>query len=351
MKKVVITGITGMDGSHMVDFLLSLNKEHLFNGLSDGDTFKVYGCIRRSSSPNLQNLKNSLNDPNFELINFDLSDSASIDSVVSKVKPDYFFNFAAQSFVGSSWDIPEQTYDINATAVLRILNSIKNHCPNCRFYSAGSSEEFGDVIYSPQDESHPLRPRSPYGASKASARHIVKVYRESYGLFAVQGFLFNHESPRRGGEFVTQKIIKTIKNISVSISINDDFKPLQLGNIYAKRDWSHAEDFVKGVFLMLRQDEPREYILSSGETYTVKYFVSKTLELADLLNDGKWVGSGLNEKFIHDKYGTIVEINEEFYRPCEVELLLGDSSKIKKDLGWEPEYSIDELIKDMYYGK
>lgn len=351
MKKVVVTGVTGMDGSHMVDYILGLNDEFKQTGLALGNAFKVYGCVRRSSSPNLKKVEKNLDNPNFELVNFDLSDSASIDSVISKIKPDYFINFAAQSFVGSSWDIPEQTFDINATAVLRILNSIKNHCPECRFYSAGSSEEFGDVLYSPQDEEHPLRPRSPYGAAKAAARHIVKVYRESFGIFAVQGYLFNHESPRRGEEFVTQKIIQSVKKIRANINYNEPFESLKLGNIYAQRDWSHSKDFVRGIFLMLCQSEPIEYVLSSGETNTVKYFVEKTLDLANLLQGGKWVGEGVDEKFIHSKHGVIVEIDEAYYRPCEVDLLLGDSSKIKRKLDWEPEFNIDKLIEDMYYGE
>jgi GDPmannose 4,6-dehydratase len=201
---------------------------------------------------------------------------------------------AAQSFVGASWQIPEQTFDIDAVGVIRCLEAIRKHAPNCKFYNAGSSEELGNVDYSPQDEAHPLKPRSPYGAAKAAARHIVKVYRESYNLFAIQGLLYNHESPRRGEEFVTRKITKEIAKIKKAIDYGYQFKPLELGNIYAKRDWSHAKDFVRGIWMMLNQEKPTEYILASGETHTVKEFIEKSFKYINI--KGEWLGEGLNER-------------------------------------------------------
>lgn len=331
-KKILITGVTGQDGSYMADYLL------------DNTGHEVYGMVRRASTNNHHNIKHLLNNPKFKLVTGDLTDSQSIDNIVREIGPDYFINLAAQSFVGASWQIPEQTFDVGSMGVIRCLEAIRKHVPNCRFYNAGSSEELGDVDYSPQDENHPLKPRSPYGAAKAAARHIVKVYRESYNLFAIQGLLYNHESPRRGEEFVTKKITKEIAKINKALNYNEEFKPLELGNIYAKRDWSHAKDFVRGIWMMLNQDKPIEYILSSGETHTVKEFIDKTFKFIDI--QGFWTGEGINEKFIY-KDRILVQINPLFYRPAEVDLLLGKSDKARKKLGWFPEISFDSLIQEM----
>lgn len=277
-KKVLITGVTGQDGSYMADFLLE-STDH-----------EIYGMVRRTSTKNYKNIEHLLSNPRFKIVTGDLSDSQSIDNLVRDINPDYFINLAAQSFVGASWQIPEQTFDIDAIGVIRCLEAVRKHAPNCRFYNAGSSEELGNVDYSPQDEKHPLKPRSPYGAAKAAARHIVKVYRESYNLYAIQGLLYNHESPRRGEEFVTRKITKNVARIKKAIENNENFEPLQLGNLDAKRDWSHAKDFVKGIWLMLNQEQPKEYILSSGETHTVREFVEKSFIAAGINNfywDGK----------------------------------------------------------------
>jgi GDPmannose 4,6-dehydratase len=341
MKKVIITGVTGQDGSYMADYLL------------DNTNYEIYGMVRRTSTNNYHNIKHLLNNSRFKLITGDLTDSQSIDNIIREVTPDYFINLAAQSFVGSSWQIPEQTFDIDAIGVIRCLEAIRKHAPNCRFYNAGSSEELGNVDYSPQDENHPLKPRSPYGAAKAAARHIVKVYRESYNLYAIQGLLYNHESERRGEEFVTRKITKEVSRIKKAIDSASIFKPLELGNIYAKRDWSHAKDFIRGIWMMLNQEQPNEYILASGETHTVKEFIEKAFELAGIF--GRWIGEGLNEKFVLVKtinttyYDNLilVKINESFYRPAEVDLLLGDPSKAKRELNWEREISFDELVKLM----
>jgi GDPmannose 4,6-dehydratase len=337
-KKIIITGVTGQDGSYMADHLL------------ESTEYEIYGMVRRASTNNYHNIKHLLNNPRFKLVTGDLTDSQSIDNIVRDIQPDYFINLAAQSFVGASWQIPEQTFDIDAIGVIRCLEAIRKHSPQCKFYNAGSSEELGNVDYSPQDENHPLKPRSPYGAAKAAARHIVKVYRESYKLFAIQGLLYNHESPRRGEEFVTRKITKEIARIKKALDGGYEFEPLELGNIYAKRDWSHAKDFVHGIWLMLNQEEPKEYILASGETHTVKEFVEKAFNYAGI--DGYWGHSSsdrseLNEEFYSKNNQILVKINPVFYRPAEVDLLLGDSSKARKHLLWSPKISFNDLVKEM----
>jgi GDPmannose 4,6-dehydratase len=337
-KKVLITGITGQDGSYMADFLL------------EETDYEIFGMVRRTSTNNYFNIKHLLNNPRFELITGDLTDSQSIDNIVREIQPDYFINLAAQSFVGASWQIPEQTFDIDAVGVIRCLEAIRKHAPNCRFYNAGSSEELGNVDYSPQDEKHPLKPRSPYGAAKAAARHIVKVYRESYNLFAIQGLLYNHESPRRGEEFVTRKITKEVARIKKSIDYKNYFEPLELGNIYAKRDWSHSKDFVKGIWLMLNQSDPKEYLLASGKTHTVKEFVEKSFEFAGIKGYWGYLSndrSEINEKFFSEKNEILVKINPIFYRPAEVELLMGDATQAITELNWKPEISFENLIKEM----
>ena len=325
MKKVLITGILGQDGANMAELLL--NKGDL----------RVYGMMRRSGSPNYRNIKSFSGDDNFEIVDGDLSDSASIDSLVKTLQPDYFVNFGANSFVGVSWDVPLSVLDVNTGGVIRCLEAIRKFKPDCRFYSAGSSEEFGDVDYSPQDIKHPVKPRSPYGASKAAARHIVKVYRESYDLYAVHSILFNHEGTRRGEEFVTRKITKKVAEIKFALDSGKSFEPLQLGNVDAKRDWSDSEDFVNGIWAMLNEPKhPKDYVLASGETHTIKEFVEKAFDYAGIR--GQWVeveGKPEKTRYIYDcddKYYNLVVINPEFYRPAEVELLLGDSTPIREEI-------------------
>ena len=348
-RTVVITGVTGQDGSHMVDFLLK-NTDLL-----------IFGGVRRLSVYNHENIRHISSD-RFHLINFDLTDPHAIARTVEKLQPDYFINFAAQSFVASSWDFARQTWQANSTSVLDILEAIRLHKPSCRLYQAGSSEEFGNVLYAPQDEKHPLRPRSPYGASKAAARQLIKVYRESYNLYAIQGWLFNHEGTRRGEEFVTRKITKNIARIYNGIKNNIEFAPLELGNMDAKRDWSDAEDFVEGVWMMLNQDScnsnyngtPQEYVFSSNETHTIREFVEKAFKYAGI--EGSWIyidpdGKAEDEVFCRKKsdgkYEVLVKINPKFYRPAEVELLLGDSTRARNELGWRPKISFDNLVKKM----
>lgn len=331
-KKVIITGVTGQDGSYMADFLL---KE---------TDCEIYGIVRRASTNNQKNIQHLLENPRVKFLTGDLTDSQSIDNIIRDIQPDYFINFAAQSFVTASWQIPEQTFDIDAIGVIRCLEGIRKHVPNCRFYNAGSSEEFGDVDYSPQDNEHPLKPRSPYGAAKAAARHIVKVYRESYNLFAIQGLLYNHESPRRGEEFVTRKITKQVAKIKKAIDYKYPFSPLELGNIYSERDWSHSKDFIEGIWLMLNKNEPKEYILASGETHTVKEFVKLAFSIANI--NGEWVGENLNEKFIYNNLELVI-INPNLYRPAEVSTLLGDPSTAKLELKWRLNTTFYDLVKEM----
>ena len=333
MSKVIITtGVTGQDGSHMVDYLLK------------NTDFKIYGGVRRLSVPNHDNLSH-IKDPRFELVNIDLTDSHSIEQAVLNLKPDYFINFAAQSFVGSSWDFPKQTFETNATAVLDILEAVRVHRPECRVYNAGSSEEFGDVVSSPQNEEHPLRPRSPYGASKASARHLIKVYRESYNLYAVQGWLFNHEGVRRGYEFVTRKITSSVAKIYRALGDDSKVPVLEVGNMDAERDWSDAEDFMEGIWLMLNQETPKDYVLSSGEVNTVRDFLKFSFKSAG--TPIYFTGEGENEKVFHESGKLLVRINPKFYRPAEVNLLKGDPTLAIKELGWKPKCKFQDLVKKM----
>ena len=339
-KAVVITGVTGQDGSHMADFLLK-NTDYI-----------IFGGVRRLSVYNHENIKH-INSDRFHLINFDLTDAHAISRTVEKLQPDYFINFAAQSFVASSWDFARQTWATNSTAVLDILEAIRSYKPNCRLYQAGSSEEFGNIIYAPQDEKHPLRPRSPYGASKAASRQLIKVYRDSYNLYAIQGWLFNHEGVRRGEEFVTRKITKNVARICHAIKNDKEFLPLELGNMQAKRDWSDAEDFVEGVWMMLNQDKynlnyngyPQEYVFSSNETHTIKEFVEKAFYIAGIKGD--WIGENEHTMYVSNDNKILVQVNPKFYRPAEVELLLGDSNKARKELNWTPKIPFDKLVEKM----
>jgi GDPmannose 4,6-dehydratase len=330
MAKIIITGCSGQDGSYMADYLLE-NTDH-----------EIYGMVRRASKPDYSNLSNALNNSRFQIVCGDLSDSQSIDNIISNILPDYFINFAAQSFVGSSWQLPEQTFDVNAVGVIRCLEAIRKHVPQCRFYSAGSSEEFGDVVFVPQNSSHPIRPRSPYGASKAAARHIVKVYRESYGIYAIQPFVFNHESPRRGEEFVTRKITKGIARIFHAIHNKELFKPIELGNVESKRDWSHAKDIVEGIWLMLNQPTAeKEYVLSSNIMHSVYEFLETALLAAGIQyykEKNIWFEKTFNIP--------LTIINPKFNRLADVQELQGDSSELRS-LGWTPKYSFVDLVTEM----
>ena len=334
MKKIIVTGVTGQDGSHMVDYLLQ------------NTDYKIYGTARRLSVKNHENILHLENESRFELIDMDLNDAHSIRDIVIDLQPDFFINFAAQSFVAGSWSYPIQTWETDSNAVLHILESIRRFSPHCRFYNAGSSEEFGDVISSPQNESHPLLPQSPYGAAKCAARHIVRVYRESYGLYAIQGWLFNHEGKRRGLDFVTRKITHGIAKIKIQIENNQKITPLTLGNIEAKRDWSDAEDFMHGVWLMLNQDRPKNYVLASGEMHSVREFLEEALNYSGI----KYIQSGEKEeeKYFTENKEVLFEVNPKFYRPAEVHKLCGDPSLAEKELHWERKTDFKKLVQKMY---
>jgi GDPmannose 4,6-dehydratase len=351
-KKIIITGVTGQMGSHLVD-------QYLEKG------YDVYGTLRRTSVPNLKNLRAAANNPNFNLEVMDLGDAPSINRLVASVKPDIFVNCAANSFVGTSWTLPEQHIEFNTLGVLRQLEAIKSQGRPVKYLNFGSSEEFGNVAESPQSEKTELRARSPYAVSKIAARHLVKVYRESYGMFAIQPWCFNYEGPRRGDEFVTQKIVKgLVRRLAALIESRAKAfwseESLKLGNLNPRRDWSHAKDFAKGIDLMLNQNEPKEFVLSSGKTHSIREFVSETLRAIeevsgeDFSNLGialNWKGHGEQEKLMVTVAGNeqrpLIEVSPEFFRPCEVELLIGNSSKIRSDLGWKPDFDFRGLVKDM----
>ncbi len=353
-KKVIISGVSGQDGSYMVDYLLA-NTTHL-----------IYGMVRRTAKPDYSNLEKALSNPRFQLVVGDLSDSQSIDNLVRRIKPDYFINLAAQSYVGSSWDLVEMTLDTTGIGLARILESVRRHVPQCRVYSAGSSEQWGDVAYSPQDEKHPMRPRSPYGCAKCLASHLAKVYRESYGLYVVHAILTNHESERRGHEFVTRKITLGVARIAKAIKEGKPFDPIELGNLDAKRDWSHAEDFVEGMWRMLHQEEHREtmrgvlpqhlsrcleeYVLASGESHTVRDFVNRAFWAAGFYSID-WsmpLGAiGPESEVGYADGHLVIRINPEHYRPADVEQLLGDSTRARTELNWSPKVSFDQLVERM----
>jgi GDPmannose 4,6-dehydratase len=354
---VFVTGCTGQDGSHMIDYLLRETNNYIIGG------------ARRLSIDNHDNIKHLENEKRFQLVNFDLTDSHSIYKIMEYAKPDYFINFAAQSFVASSWDFARQTWESNSTSVLDCLEAIKRIKPSCRFYNAGSSEEFGSVDYEPQDENHPPRPRSPYGASKCAARTLIKVYRESYGLYAVQGWLFNHEGIRRGHEFVTRKITSGVARIHKAIEEKKEFDPLFLGNINAYRDWSDAEDMVDAVWRMLNQDKYyrltknisegsfsvkyiEDYVVGSGEKHSIREFAEKAFELVDI--KGYWTNiTDKPESYqfhkMNEPHTVLIKIDPKFYRPAEVEILLANPIKIKEELGWSPQTTFDKLVEKMVF--
>ena len=330
MKTAIITGVTGQDGSYLTELLLSKG-------------YKVYGIIRRASTPHTQRIDH-IHDKNFILREGDLTDKASIERIIHEAQPDEFYNLAAQSFVPVSWTNPELTAEITAIGVLKCLDAIKHYQDTTgkkiKFYQAGSSEQYGKVRETPQNENTPFYPRSPYGVAKVFGYEITRNYRESYNLNARTGILFNHESPRRGLEFVTRKITSTIAKIA-----NGEDLTLELGNLNAKRDWGFSGDFVKAMWMMMQEEKPTDYVIATGEQHTVKEFCEITCKHAGIKI--KWEGSGLNEKGIDEKGKTIIKVNKEFYRPAEVETLLGNPEKANKELKWKPDTSFEELVKMM----
>jgi len=340
--KVVITGVTGQDGSWMVEYLLKY-----FPNLD------VIGVVRPLSVENWQNIK-KIDDSRFSTYVCDITDSYSINKLISEVKPDYFINFAAVSFVGCSWDLPSLVYQVNVIGVLNILEAIRTYSPTTRFYQASSSEMFGDVITSPQTVDHPLRPVSPYGASKCAAHLLVSVYRKSYDMYAVSGICFNHESSRRGDMFVTKKIVNGIKRLEQLI-LDDGIKnpaPLVLGNLYAERDWSHAIDIVDGVWKMLNQEEAKDYVLASGKTQSVLSFLETVLKISRFNYDDItfYEHEDHLQEYISYNGIPIVTISKDLYRPAEVNHLCGDASIAKGELGWDIKYQLKELAEEMYHG-
>jgi GDPmannose 4,6-dehydratase len=313
MKKIaLITGVTGQDGAYLAKFLLNKN-------------YKVYGTYRRVSTPNFWRLEylGVLN--KIELIPFDLLDQSSILEALQLAKPDEVYNLAAQSFVGASFEQPVATGEITGLGLTRLLDTIRNCDTNIRFYQASSSELYGNVAEVPQNEKTPFRPKSPYAAAKLYAHWITLNYREAYNLFAVCGILFNHESPLRGVEFVTRKITYNIALIKNGLA-----DKLVLGNLDAKRDWGYAEDYVEAMWLMLQQEKPKDYVIATGKTYTVKEFAKRAFKYAGL------------------DYKNYVEVSDKFLRPSDVDLLLGDPSRAESELGWNSsKTSIDNLIKMM----
>ena len=334
-KKALITGITGMDGSYLAELLLSKG-------------YEVHGIIRRSSTFNTGRI-----DHIFDRLNLhygDITDPLVISDLISKIKPDEIYNLAAQSHVKVSFEIPYYTGQVDALGTLTILDSVKNHCPYCKVYQASTSELYGGMSYNMPTtgytETSIMHPRSPYGCAKMYGLWITKNYRESYNMFICNGILFNHEGERRGETFVTRKITKAFSKIKLHIDTEyTKFETLKLGNLYSKRDWGYAKDYVYGMWLMLQQENPDDYVLATNETHTIKEFVELAAEECGW--EITWSGDGENEKATTKDGLVIVEIDSKYYRPAEVDVLLGDSTKARTQLGWEPKVKFNELVKIM----
>ncbi len=334
-KKALITGITGQDGAYLAEFLLAKG-------------YEVHGIKRRSSLFNTDRIDHLYKDQHEEGVKLflhygDLTDSTNLIRIIQEVQPDEIYNLAAQSHVKVSFETPEYTANSDALGALRILEAIRilNLEKKTRFYQASTSELYGLVQETPQKETTPFYPRSPYAVAKLYAYWIVKNYREAYGIYACNGILFNHESPIRGETFVTRKITRAAAKIKLGLQ-----KKLFMGNIDAKRDWGHAKDYIEGMYLMLQQEKAEDYVLATGETTSVRDFISMTFKELDI--EIEWQGSGVDEKGINKATReVIVEIDKKYFRPTEVDLLVGDASKAKKELGWEPKHNLASLIKDM----
>jgi len=330
-KKALIFGVTGQDGAYLSKFLLKKN-------------YYVFGVKRRSSSLNTQRVDDIYIDPHrkskFKMIYGDLTDSLSVLNIINKIRPNEIYNLGAQSHVKVSFEVPEYTANVDALGTLRILDSIKTLKleKKIKFYQAGTSEMFG-VTKPPQNEKSNFYPRSPYAAAKLYAHWITVNYRESYNLFACNGILFNHESPLRGETFVTKKIVSALCKIK-----KEKKDMLYLGNIYSKRDWGHALDYVEAMWLMLQQKKPDDYVIASGKQYSVKKFIELVCEKLNI--DITWKGKGLNEIGYWDNK-PIIKIDPKYFRPTEVDSLLGSSKKAKKILKWKPKYNVNSLIKEM----
>ena len=332
-KRAFITGITGQDGSYLAELLLSKG-------------YEVHGLIRRSSTFNTSRIDHLFQDPHEKNIKLflhygDLTDGSNISRLLEQIKPDEIYNLGAQSHVQVSFEMPVFTGNTDGLGTLRLLDAIKETGIKTRFYQAGSSEMFGKVQETPQKETTPFYPRSPYACAKVYAHWLCVNYRESYNMFICNGILFNHESPRRGGTFVTKKITDALRNIKEGKQ-----EKLYLGNLDAKRDWGYAKDYVEAMWMMLQQDKPDDYVIATGETHTVREFAEVAGKYFGF--DIVWQGNGIQEVGIDKNTGkTIIEIDKRYFRPAEVDLLLGDATKAKNVLGWEPKVKFNELVKIM----
>ena len=334
LKKALIFGITGQDGSYLAELLLKKG-------------YQVHGVKRRSSSFNTARVDHLYQEPNIKNRNFilhygDITDSLSVSTIIKKIEPNEIYNLAAQSHVSVSFEVPEYTANADAVGALRILEAIKFHGlkKQTKFYQAGTSEMFGKVKEIPQTEKTPFYPRSPYGVAKVYAHWITVNYRESYNIFACNGILFNHESPRRGETFVTRKIVIGLCKIKLGLQ-----KKLFLGNLDAKRDWGHARDYVEAMWKMLQRKNPSDYVIATGKQYSVKEFINLTLK--ELKINYFWQGKGIKSKCFDDDGNCIIECDKEYFRPLEVDTLLGNAHKAFKELKWKPKIHIKELVKEM----
>ena len=332
-KRALISGITGQDGSYLAELLLEKG-------------YDTYGLVRRASTFNRQRIDHLHGDLELKLVYADLSDSSSLTSAIQDILPDEVYNLAAQSHVRISFDIPEYTADVDGVGVVRLLEAIRktqiSSGKRIKFYQASTSEMFGEVAETPQKETTPFHPRSPYGCAKVYGYWITRNYREGYGLFACNGILFNHESARRGENFVTKKIVQEVAKIK-----DGKAQCLNLGNLDAKRDWGHAKDYVEAMWLMLQQPEPDDFVIATGETHTVREFLEESFRIAGIsvASDGK---QGIDETYARIDTGeTVVRIDPKFFRPAEVDLLLGDPSKAKVKMGWQPRITFAALVADM----
>jgi GDPmannose 4,6-dehydratase len=333
MKRALITGITGQDGSYLAELLLEKG-------------YEVHGMIRRSSSFNTGRINHIYRDPHEKDVRLflhygDLNDASSINTLLRSIRPDEIYNLGAQSHVRVSFDVPEYTAEVDGLGAVRLLEGIRETGLDTRFYQASSSELFGKVVETPQRETTPFYPRSPYACAKAYAFYITMNYRESYGIYACNGILFNHESPRRGETFVTRKITRAAARIRLGMQ-----ECLYLGNMDAKRDWGFAGDYVEAMWLMLQQEQPEDYVIATGETWSVRTFAEKVFHRLGMPLE--WRGSGVDEVGIDTGNGrTVIRIDPKYFRPAEVDLLLGDPSKARRQLGWRQKTSFDELVTMM----
>ena len=328
--KAFITGVTGQDGSYLAEFLLEKG-------------YEVHSIIRRSSVFTSQRLKKEVwEHPRFHTYHGDLTDSSNLHRLISKIKPDQIYNLGAQSHVGVSFEVPEYTGEVDAIGVIRLLGAIRDTGINCKFYQASTSELYGGLPETaPQNEKTPFHPKSPYGSAKLYAYWVTVNYREAYNIYGCNGILFNHESPRRGETFVTKKITKAVANI-----FHNKQKLVELGNLNAKRDWGYAKDYIEAMWLMMQAEEPDDYVIATGSTYTVRDFVERAFQVVDIKIE--WNGEGNDEKGYNSKTGELlVVVDPKYYRPAEVELLWGDPSKAIAKLGWKAKTNLDELIYKM----